>query len=166
MDAVENRTLSLNEMIDALGSPDLQKRLRAEYALLCAEQEGVEPLIDVLAERSRPDEARWRAAVVLGYSGAAAAVPALIDALDDTSGDVRHSAVWALARLRDAAAFDRLAAIALSGVKDEQIPLVAAIGLVLIDHERGRDVLDAASRSENDIISSIAASALAGFRFR
>jgi len=147
-----------------LGAADLAARLAADSAL--HDPAYAQALIALVEDSAQPVEARWRAAVILGAIGARDALDVLTTALRDPSWEVRHSAAWALGALRDPRAFEALHAIVTSTVKDEQIPYVAAIGLVQIDPERGRAALHAASAHPDPAVLSIARSALTSLSYR
>lgn len=147
-----------------LAAPELAARMAADSAL--HDPSYAEALIALVSDSAQPAEARWRAAVILGAIGSVSALETLVAALTDPSWDVRHSAAWSLAALRDRRGFEALHAIVTSTVKDEQIPYVAAIGLVQIDSEQGRAALHAAAEHTDPAVLSIARSALTSLSYR
>jgi len=151
-------------LLSTLAAPDLAARLQADSAL--HDPIHAAALITLLSDAEQPTEARWRAAVILGAIESRAAVPVLIAALADPSWDVRHSAAWALGHIGDPRGFAPLHNSVTSAIKDEQIPYVAAMGLVQIDHDRGMAALHAAAQHPADAVLSIARSALTGLQYR
>ncbi|MDL1902010.1 HEAT repeat domain-containing protein [Anaerolineae bacterium CFX9] len=157
--------MTIERWIEDLHHTDPAVRLSAEASLIEAGREAAVPLIAALQRGNLPVEARWRACCVLGDIGAPEAVDPLIALLGDPAWEVRHSAVYALAHLRDARSFGPLQRVLLRGYKDEQIPYVAAIGLAQIDPARGGEALKQAADHPDDVISSIARSALTGLDY-
>lgn len=157
--------MTIERWIHDLHDPDTAVRLTAEASLIGAGADAVERLAAVIRDPDMPVEARWRACCALGDIGAAAAVGPLIDTLNDPAWEVRHSVVYALAHLRDPRGFDPLLDVLMRGFKDEQIPYVAAIGLTQIDAARGDEALRQAADHPDDVVSSIARSALTGLAY-
>ncbi|HVU11554.1 MAG TPA: HEAT repeat domain-containing protein [Phototrophicaceae bacterium] len=147
-------------MLNDLHSPDLQMRLNASAHLLDAR--AVEPLLALVSDMSAPNEARWRAVILLGWLGDAQAVEPLLALLTDASWDVRNSAVWSLGMIGAAAAFDPLARV-LHTSKDEQVPYIAALMLIRLDAARAHALLTGALGHSDESVQRIARSALATF---
>lgn len=118
-------TYSLTTLIEHLRAGDTPQRWTA-YALLPTLDDPMllPALIGVLQDGDVG--ARWRAAQLIGWLGDTAGVDALVRALHDDVWDVRFSAVWALAQLRQAAP---LREVFHSERSEEQVRFVSASGL-------------------------------------
>lgn len=163
---VPETDFNLQMQLASLISIDLGTRMAAESALKDGDHETMTALIGVLADGAQPEEARWRAAIILGDLEAVDAVPALLAALGDESWEIRHSAVYALGHLCAPAGFDALYREVMNAFKAEQIPYVAGLGLMQVDVERGRTALEAAAQHENAAICSVARSVFAAVASR
>jgi HEAT repeat protein len=145
-----------------LGSPSLERRMRADAALAGAHAPGAAPaLLALLTDPAAPEEARWRAAFALGALGDWSATAALATGLQDGDWSVRHACACALGELGDPAAMAALWAVVSAPVPDEQTNYVAAIGLLRIEPSRGAALLRAAAASDRRAARNTALSALA-----
>ncbi len=154
------RQVHMQLILNDLDARDLGARFDAGKRLLDAQ--AVEPLLALVSDPSAPNEARWRAVILLGWLGDAQAVEPLLALLTDASWDVRNSAVWSLGMIGAAAAFDPLARV-LHTSKDEQVPYIAALMLIRLDAARARTLLTAALSHSDESVQRIARSALATF---
>jgi hypothetical protein len=94
--------VNLASLIDSLGSRDGLIRQKARRSLVALGPPATGALIRALHESSM-DQVRWEAAKALGEIGDVAAIPALIEALEDEDSDVVWLAAEALQHLRQAA---------------------------------------------------------------
>lgn len=164
--AASERELALRMQLASLNSSDLGTRMAAESALKAGEAGAVAALIGLLEDAAQPEEVRWRAAIILGDIGAYEAVSPLLAAAGDACWEIRHSAIYALGHLRAAVAFDVLCQQVMRAAGDEQIPYVAGLGLMQIDPERARALLEAAAHDPEPAVCAVARSVLASVAAR
>lgn len=148
-----------------LNSPSLAARLAADAALQAAGPAAEAALSALLTDAVAPEEARWRAAFILGALGSAASLPALIAGLDDANWSVRHACACALGELGDAAALPSLLALVTAPEPDEQTNYVAAIGLLRLHRSYGEAVLRAVAAGGSRAGRNTAISALAAISY-
>jgi HEAT repeat protein len=149
----------------ALGDSDLSIRLAAENALIDAGASAVEPLIAAIASPETDSEARWRAACVLGEIGNVNAVEPLLAAIQESAWDLRHSALWSLGVLGDFRAFEPLRALVEDDQKEEQIRLVAALGLTYINQPQAIEALQTAAEHSSAGVRRTARAVLARLEY-
>jgi HEAT repeat protein len=91
----------VKRLIEALKDPDPDVRQNLCSALAKVGAPAVEPLLGALKDKTAPPERRAGVAYALGQIGpmARAAIPALLDALEDSDLDVRRQASFAISRL-------------------------------------------------------------------
>ncbi len=145
---------------------DLQRRLREESRQLADGANDLPSLRKLALGEGGDLESRWRAAIALGKLHDLAAVSNLIDLTNDVAWEMRHSAVWSLCLLADAAALDRLIAICSSGKLDEQINYIAAMGLAAQFGEQGKRILEANLQHADASVRAWARCSLANVSYR
>ncbi len=155
----------IDDWLADLSSPSLAARLMADAALLAAGSAAVDALIGLLSEVSAPEEARWRAAYLLGALGSRAALPALAAGLIDAHWSVRHACACALGELGDPEALPALLALVTAPEPDEQTNYVAAIGLLRLQRSQGEAVLRAVAAGGSRAGRNTAVSALASLAY-
>jgi HEAT repeat protein len=98
---IESEEILIRRLIEALKEDDPDVRQNLASALAKLGSAAVEPLITALKDKGGPPERRAGAAYALGQIGlsAKAALPALLDALNDKELDVRRQAAYAVNRL-------------------------------------------------------------------
>jgi HEAT repeat protein len=148
--------LSIQLLIEALKSADQRERIHAEHELRLVGDAAFDDLIMLLEDASNGDEARWRAAYLLGVLGDKRAVSVLSAALSDNSSDVQYHAAWALGKLRDPVGFSALEKVLHSTTLEEQANYAAAVALVGIDRDAGLKALQAAMISGNEAAQRVA----------
>lgn len=152
--------------IAALAHTDLRARMDAEHACIAAGSLWVVPLCEIAHDVTQPDEARWRAATILGDLGDSRVGPTLIALCADESHDPRQGAIWALGWLRHAEAFDSLLRVVNNVREDEQVRFVAACSLLSVDTSRAYPLLLELSRNAPDGVRRAARAALANLAER
>ncbi len=98
----------LADWLGDLNSPLLETRLQADAALLELGASAENALTALLCDLTAPEEARWRAAFLLGALGSRSALPVLVACLTDACWSVRHACACALGELGDPAALPAL----------------------------------------------------------
>ncbi|MCA9910399.1 MAG: HEAT repeat domain-containing protein, partial [Anaerolineae bacterium] len=126
----------------------------------------VEPLCHVAHDATQADEARWRAATILGDLGDNRAAPTLIALCADESHDPRQGAIWALGWLRHAGAFESLLRVVNDVHEDEQVRFVAACSLLSVDTAHAYPLLLELSQTAPDGVRRAARAALANLAER
>lgn len=140
-----------HSLIDKLKDPSSEVRMNAALALgvmgVTAKQ--FKTILGMLGEGKTPEE-RSGAAIALGALQKAEAVPALIEALEDSDSDVKTSAVWALENLGGLAV---LPLVELLNNGDPYMRTLAAMLLGRIGDPRALPVL--LKMSQNDPIAEV-----------
>lgn len=149
--------------IEQLGSKNPSERLTAENALIVSGNEAEMPLIATLT--SENDESRWRAATILGDIKATHAIELLFPLLKHAVYDTRAAATYALGMIGEMRAFDTLADVAFGNEPDEQLPYVAALGLLRLNRDRALDLLNHALAHPLEPVRRMAMTALATDRY-
>lgn len=144
----------MQTLLTQLAHADNAVRIVAENALIKVGDPL--PLIDLLADASAPNEARWRAAAILGDLADARALDVLIAALTDSSPEVRTWATWSLCLLHHPAAYAALTKIILQGAVDEHVPFMAGLGLLRQDRAAAQPVYAQAEQSANEVTRRVA----------
>lgn len=152
--------MSIQPLLDGLKSRDVRESVRAEHDLRLAGVRAVDELIALLNDPASGDDARWRAANLLGVLGDKRALSALIAALGDPSSDVQYHAAWALGTLGESAGFAPLEKVLHSTKFEEQANYAAAVALVRIDRAAGLHALEAAIAQGNEAAQRVARGAL------
>ena len=89
--------IQINTLVKQLSDNDGQTREKARLALVDIGKEATLPLTKILGDRDR--QTRWEAAKALGAIADPAAIPALINTLEDNIFDIRWLASEALVTL-------------------------------------------------------------------
>jgi HEAT repeat protein len=143
---------------------DLNAQLDADMAALAAPSSA--PLIALVTEDAADLERRWRSAVLLGKRpDGGAGVDALIDVLEHSAWEMRHSAVWSLCQIGDPRAFEPLLHICTDGKLDEQVNYVAALGIARQYGQPGRAALEANLSHADETVRAWARAALAAVAY-
>jgi len=145
---------------------DTGKRLQDESRLLAASMDDLPALRQMAVTQGGDLESRWRAAIALGKLHDLEAVGALNGLTRDPAWEMRHSAVWSLCLLADAATMEILAAICSSEKLDEQINYIAAMGLAADFGEQGKQILEANLRHHDASVRAWARCSLANVAYR
>ncbi|WP_292517017.1 HEAT repeat domain-containing protein [Methanoculleus sp.] len=150
---------AVESLIRALKDPNDDLRCQATGAIAKFGRGSVEPLTAMLAD---PDpEVRTVVLGVLGDTGEASAVAALIGALHDENTDVRGAAAGALFRMGDLAVDPLIGA---TKDADRNVRLYAAGALKYIGNPRAIDALEALARSGDAEEKSVAEDAIEKIR--
>ncbi len=145
---------------------DIGKRLKDESRLLAAGIDDLPALRQMTVTQGGDLESRWRAAIALGKLRDLESVGALTSLTRDPAWEMRHSAVWSLCLLADAAALEILAAICSTEKLDEQINYIAAMGLAADFGEQGKQILEANLRHHDASVRAWARCSLANVAYR
>jgi HEAT repeat protein len=153
----------IDSWIEQLGSKNPTERITAENALINSGTAAEAPLIAILSIDD--DESRWRAATVLGDIKAIHAIDPLYSLLKHAVYDTRAAATYALGMIGEMHAFDTLAEVAFGDEPDEQLPYVAALGLLRLNRDRALNLLNHALRHPLEPVRRMAMTALATDRY-
>ncbi len=139
-------TEDINSLVSLLSNKDDKVRRKARKSLVVIGKPAVSSLSEVL-QNSDVYKARWEAAKALGAIGDAAAIPTLVNALEDTESDVVWLAAEALKKFRKTAWPELLSALIKRG--SESVTLRNAAHHVLrTQREKGNhDLLEALRKS-------------------
>jgi HEAT repeat protein len=145
-----------------LNHPDMQLRYETMTALLKAGKIAIPDLMTALAP-IYAEEIRWRAAALLGWSGAPAAIVALAQASDGAGYELKYNCIWALGQIGDRTAIPALLAIVQADERESpDVRYNAALALVRLGEV---DYLRRAVDSENEGTYRVAHAALVAARW-